>query len=135
MQLQPYLNFDGRCEEALDFYRQALGAKVEMLMRFQDSPEQCAGMTAPPEKVMHSAFRVGDTQVMASDGYCQGKPGFQGISLALTFPGDQAAKDAFAALAAGGGQVQQPLIKTFFASSFGIVADRFGVSWMVTTAS
>jgi PhnB protein len=130
MQVQPYLNFDGRCEEALEFYREALNAKVEMLMRFKDSPEQCPGMTAPPEKVMHSCFRVGDTQVMASDGYCQGKPSFAGVSLSLSFPEEKCARLAFDALSAGG-QVHQPLIRTFFASSFGIVADRFGVSWMV----
>ena len=131
MQIQPYLFFDGRCEEALEFYKQALGAKVEMLMRFKDSPEPPPpGMQTPPEKVMHACFRIGDDAVMASDGHCTGKPSFNGFSLSITAADDADAKKRFSALA-DGGQVQMPLAKTFFASSFGMVADRFGVSWMV----
>ena len=133
MQVQPYLFFDGRCEEALDFYRRALGAKVEGLMRFKDSPEPHPPGMIPPgseTKVMHSSFRIGDTTVMASDGRCQGKPSFQGFSLSVTARDDAEADRLFSALA-DGGQVQMPLGKTFFSSRFGMVADRFGVGWMV----
>jgi PhnB protein len=131
MQVQSYLNFNGRCEEALQFYSQSLGAKVEMLMRFKDMPPpQPPGMTAPPEKVLHAAFRIGDTQLLASDGRCTGKGQFDGIALSLTAHDDTEAKRMFNALS-DGGEVQQPLMKTFFASSFGMVADKFGVQWMV----
>jgi len=133
MQVQPYLFFDGRCEEALEFYKNALGAKVEMLMRFKDSPEPPQPGMVPPgsgNKVMHASFRVGDTVAMASDGNCRGKPSFQGFSLCITAPDAPQAERLFAALGAGG-QVQMPLTKTFFSPRFGMVADRFGVSWMV----
>jgi PhnB protein len=133
MQVQPYLFFDGRCEEAIEFYRRTLGAEVTMLMRFKDSPEpQQQGMVPPgaEDKVMHSSFQIGETTVLASDGRCLGQPSFQGFSLSLTAPSDAEAGRLFAALAERG-QVQMPLTKTFFASSFGMVADRFGVSWMV----
>jgi PhnB protein len=136
MQVQPYLFFDGRCEEAVEFYRSALGAEVTMLMRFKDSPEPPAPGMVPPgaeDKVMHLAFRIGDTTLMASDGRCLGGPSFQGFALSLTAPDDAAAERLFAALA-NGGQVQMPLTKTFFSSRFGMVADRFGVSWMVIVA-
>jgi PhnB protein len=134
MQVHPYLNFDGRCEEALDFYRRALGAEVTMLMRFKESPEP--GMLSPgsENKVMHARFRIGESTVMASDGRCKGQTNFQGISLSLTAPDDAEAERRFAALA-DGGQVQMPLTKTFFSSRFGMVADRFGVSWMVIVAA
>jgi PhnB protein len=134
MQVQPYLFFDGRCEEAIEFYRNTLGAETEMLMRFKDSPEPPQpGMCAPgsAEKVMHASFRIGDTSVMASDGQCAGKPSFQGFSLAMTVSDDAAAERLFSALGEGG-QVQMPMTKTFFSSRFGMVADRFGVSWMIT---
>ncbi|MGE0120911.1 MAG: VOC family protein [Dongiaceae bacterium] len=137
MKVQSYLNFDGRCEEALDFYRKGLDAEVTMLLRFKDNPEAgSSGGVAPgtENKVMHSSFRIGDTEVMASDGYCQGKGTFQGVSLALSVASDAEAKRRFDALG-DGGKVQQPLIKTFFSSSFGVVADRFGVSWMVVVES
>lgn len=133
MQVQPYLSFDGRCEEALEFYRAALGAKVNMLMRFKDSPEPCQSGMVPPgaeNKVMHAQFQVGETVVMASDGRCTGQPSFKGFSLTLTVPEEAEAKRLFAALGEGG-QVHMPLGKTFFSPSFGMVADRFGVSWMV----
>jgi len=131
MQVQPYLFFDGRCEEALQFYSKHLGAKVEMLMRNKESPQPPPpGMNAPGEKVMHAALRIGDTQLLASDGYCTGKPRFEGFSLALTARDDAEAKRLFNALA-DGGKVNMPLAPTFFASSFGMVADRFGVGWMV----
>jgi len=133
MQVQPYLFFYGRCEEALDFYKSALGAKVEVMMRFKDSPEPPQpGMCKPgsEDKIMHASFRVGDTALMASDGRCEGKPSFQGISLSVTAKDDGEAERFFTALGTGG-QEQMPLTKTFFSSRFGIVADRFGVSWMV----
>jgi PhnB protein len=133
MLVQPYLFFDGRCEEALDFYRRALGAEVTMLMRFKEAPEKPPPGTMPPgseEKVMHAAFRVGDTTVMASDGCAQQNPVFKGFSLSLTLPDEAAAERCFAALA-DGGQVQMPLAKTFFSPKFGMLADRFGVGWMV----
>jgi PhnB protein len=137
MLVQPYLFLDGRCEEAIEFYRKALGAEVEMLMRFKDSPEPPQPGMVPPgseNKVMHSCLRIGDTRVMASDGHCQGKPSFQGFSLSLTVPSAAEADRVFAALG-NGGQVQVPLTKTFFSPRFGMVADRFGVSWMVLVAS
>jgi PhnB protein len=133
MQVQPYLFFDGRCEEALEFYRSALGAEVTALHRFKDSPEPHAPGMIPPgadNKVMHASFRFGGTTVLASDGRCTGHPSFQGFSLSITVPNDAEAERLFAALGQGG-QVQMPLSKTFFSSRFGMVADRFGVSWMV----
>ncbi|OFZ98772.1 MAG: hypothetical protein A2Z64_06760 [Betaproteobacteria bacterium RIFCSPLOWO2_02_67_12] len=133
MQIQPYLFFDGRCEEALEYYRGALGAEVTMLMRNQDSPESPPPGMLPPgseNKVMHASFRIGDNVVMASDGHCQGKPSFQGFSLSITAPDEARADQLFAALG-DGGQVQMPIGKTFFSPRFGMVADRFGVSWMV----
>ena len=133
MHVQPYLFFDGRCEEAIDFYRRALGAEVNMLMRYKDCPEPAQPGMVPPgaeNKVMHASFRVGETEVMASDGQCLGKPSFQGFSLSIAAANDAEADRLFAALA-DGGQVQMPLNKTFFASRFGMVADRFGVGWMV----
>jgi PhnB protein len=136
MQVQPYLFFDGRCEEAVEFYRRTLGAEVTMLMRFKDSPEPHAPGMVPPgaeNKVMHASLRIGETALMASDGRCMGKPGFQGFSLSLTLANDAEAERVFAALGEGG-QVQMPLTKTFFSSRFGMVADRFGVSWMILVA-
>jgi PhnB protein len=136
MQVQPYLNFDGRCEEAIEFYRRVLGAEVTTLMRFQDSPEPCAPGMVPPgteNKVMHASFRIGDTTVLASDCHSGGQPSFQGFSLSLTLPDGARAERVFGALA-DGGRVQMPLGKTFFASHFGLVADRFGVSWMIYVA-
>jgi PhnB protein len=132
MLVQSYLFFDGRCEEALNFYTKAIGAKVEMMMRFKESPEGqgCGPNVPPPDKVMHACVKIGDTSVMASDGYCQGKPSFQGFALSLNAKNAAEADRLFNALA-DGGQVQQPLIKTFFSERFGMVADRFGVSWMV----
>ncbi|HEY3180120.1 MAG TPA: VOC family protein [Casimicrobiaceae bacterium] len=133
MHVQPYLFFDGRAEEAIEFYRSALGAEVITLLRFKDSPEpQPPGMVPPgaENKVMHSSFRIGDTTVMASDGECLGKPTFQGFSISLTVPNEADAERLFSVLGKGG-QVQMPLAKTFFSPRFGMVADRFGVSWMV----
>ena len=105
MQVQPYLFFDGRCEEAVEFYRSALGAEVTMLMRFKDNPDAHEPGMVPPDagdKVMHVSFRVGETMVLASDGHCEGRPSFQGFALSLTVPNDAEAERLFAALAAGG---------------------------------
>lgn len=136
MQVQPYLFFDGRCEEALDFYRKTLGAEVEMMMRFNASPEPCQEGMVPPgseNKVMHAAFRIGESTIMASDGRCGGQPGFQGFSLSINAANEDEADRLFNALG-DGGQVQMPMGKTFFSPRFGVVADRFGVSWMVIVA-
>ena len=134
MQIQPYLFFDGRCDEALAFYQKALGAKVEMLMRFKENPSPAANPPGSDDKVMHSCIRIGDAAVMASDGNCAGKPSFQGFSLSLTAKDVPEAKRLFAALGEGG-QVQMPFAQTFFSPGFGMVADRFGVSWMVIVAA
>jgi PhnB protein len=135
MQIQTYLFFDGRCEEAIDFYRRALGAEVTMLMRFKEMPDPQPGSIPPgaEDKVMHASLQIGGTMLLASDGHCQGQASFQGFALSLTAADDAEAKRLFAALS-DGGQVQMPLGKTFFSSQFGMVADRFGVSWMVYVA-
>jgi PhnB protein len=136
MQVQPYLFFDGRCEEALEFYRGALGAEVTMLMRVKENPDPIPPDMYPPgsnDKVMHASFTIGETTLMASDGRAQGNPVFQGFSLSLSVPTDAEAQRLFSALSEGG-KVEMPLAKTFYASSFGMVADRFGVGWMIITA-
>jgi PhnB protein len=133
MVVQAYLFFDGRCEEALGFYQRALGAELEMMMRFKEAPQPPSPGMVPPgseDKVMHASFRIGDTTVMASDGRCLGKPSFQGFALSITAANEAQADRMFAALA-DGGQVQMPLGKTFFSPRFGMLTDRFGVSWMV----
>jgi PhnB protein len=131
MQVQPYLFFDGRCEEAIEFYRRAVGAQVDMLMRYRESPASPPpGMNAGYEnKVMHSSFRIGDTTIMASDD-CMGHPSFQGFSLAVTVDTPAEAEKKFAALGSGG-KVTMPLTQTFFSPSYGMLVDRFGVHWMV----
>ena len=135
MAVQPYLFFDGRCEEAIEFYKQAVGAEVNMLMRYRESPEQQPGMVKPgyENKIMHATLRIGNANVMASDGCSEGT-NFQGFSLSLTAANETDASRKFAALAEGG-QVQMPLGKTFWSPCFGMVADRFGVGWMVTVPS
>lgn len=134
MQVQPYLFFGGRCEEALGFYQKALGAEVLAKMKFKEAPDGPPPGTLAPgweDKVMHSAIKIGEAQVMASDGMgVSDQPGTHGVSLALIVKDDAEARQRFDALAEGG-QVQMPLGKTFFSSSFGLVADKFGVSWMV----
>jgi PhnB protein len=134
MQVEPYLFFDGRCEEAIEFYRRALGAEVTMLMRWKDCPEQPKNKDMIPpgseNKVMHARLEIGDAAVMASDGRCTGKPSFQGFALSISAASEAEADRAFNALA-DGGQIQMPMGKTFFSPRFGMVADRFGVCWMV----
>lgn len=134
MVVQPYLFFDGRCEEAVEFYQRALGAKPGMLMRFKESPDPPPPGMLPPgagDKVMHAELQIGDTNVMLSDGKCTGKPSFAGFSLSLTAADAAEADRLFNALAEGG-QVQMPLGPTFWSPRFGMVADRFGVGWMVS---
>lgn len=130
MNVEPYLFFEGRTEEALEFYKQKLGAKVEALMRYKDNPDPQYNPPNSANKVMHALFSIGDTKVMASDGNCVGKPSFQGFALTLNAADVEDAKRRFSALAEGG-NVQMPLGETFFAKSFGMVADRFGMNWMV----
>lgn len=133
MKVQPYLFFDGRCEEALEFYKNKLGADVTFSMRFKESPDKEACNQMPPntaDKIMHAAFKIGDTLIMASDGMSAGRPEFKGVSLSITADSESGADKMFNALA-DGGQVQMPLGKTFFAKKFGMVADKFGVSWMI----
>lgn len=131
MKVQPYLFFYGRCEEAVEFYRGALGAEVGQLMRFSDNPDcKQMGPSVSPDKVMHVSLRVGDTEILASDGMGDVEE-LQGFSLALTAPTGTEAERLFDALSKEG-KVEMPLGKTFFATHFGVVTDRFGVSWMVT---
>jgi PhnB protein len=133
MFIQPYLYFNGRCEEAINFYKQALGAEVTFMMRYDESPDpQSKAMMTPgtEKKIMHSNVQIRDTQIMMSDGRCDGAvPKFDGISLTVNVSADEAEK-VFNALGAGG-QVQMPLCETFFAHKFGMVADKFGVSWLL----
>lgn len=130
--IQPYLFFEGKCEEALEFYKQALGANVTVLMRFKDSPEPPKPGCTPADlnKVMHANFTVGETQIMASDGRATGNPKFEGFALSLEVKTEAEADKAFNALA-DGGKVEMPLAKTFFSARFGMVVDKFGVFWMV----
>ncbi|HLN25934.1 MAG TPA: VOC family protein [Patescibacteria group bacterium] len=130
MSVQPYLFFDGNCEEALEFYRSALGAEVTMLLRFKDSPDPAMVPPNAGDKVMHANLRVGESTVLASDGRCPGGVGFGGFALSLTVPKVAEAERLFALLAEGG-EVRMPLAKTFFSPSFGLLTDRFGVGWMV----
>jgi len=137
MKIQPYLFFDGRCEEAIEFYRTTIGAEVEMLMHFKDSPEgtqPCAdGTVPPPDKVMHASLRVGETSILASDGESKGNPKFEGFSLTLECDDEEEAEKKFAALSEGG-QVMMPLTQTFFSPKFGMTSDKFGINWMILVA-
>jgi PhnB protein len=132
MNVQAYLSFEGRAEEAIEFYKGAVGAKVDAIMRFKDGPPEMQAQMTPGtgDKVMHAAFHIGDTQLFASDGRCGGKADFQGVSLTLTATSNAEAEKLFGALGKGG-QVTMPMSETFFANRFGMVADKFGVNWMV----
>ena len=137
MHVEPYLFFNGRCEEAIEFYQRALGAELLFLMRNREAPAPPAPGELPPgsdNKVMHATLRIGSNNIMLSDGDCDGKPVFNGFSLSLDAANEADAKRLFAALAEGG-TVQMPLAKTFWSPSFGMVADRFGVGWMISVAS
>jgi PhnB protein len=133
MLVQPYLNFNGCCDEALEFYKKAIGAKVGMLMRFKDAPDQSMISPGSENKVMHSSFQVGETTIMASDGRCTGKANFHGIALSITANSEAEADKLFGGLAEGG-QVNMPLSKTFFSPKFGMLSDKFGVGWMISVA-
>ena len=135
MKIEPYLFFNGRCEEAITFYQEALGAEVVMQMRMNESPEPHAPGMVPPgfeAKIMHATLRLGDTLVMMSDGNSLVPAEFKGFTLSITVADAAQAEKYFTALCQGG-QVHMPLGKTFWSPCFGMVADRFGVGWMVTT--
>lgn len=129
-QIQPYLFFEGRCDEALAFYQKAVGARIEMLMRYKDSPDPNSCAAGMQDKVMHASVTIGDSTVFVSDGRCSGKPSFDGFSLSFAARDDAEARRLFDALADGGDVVQAP-IKTFFASTFAMLRDKFGVHWML----
>ena len=132
--IQPYLSFNGSCEQALEFYRTALGAQVDMVMRFKDSPEPPPPGALPPgfeNKIMHASFRIGQNTLMASDGCSAEGPGFKGFSLSISVSTEAEAERVFKALS-NGGQVTMPLAKTFWSPRFGMLQDRFGMSWMVS---
>jgi PhnB protein len=133
MHVQPYLDFNGRCDEALEFYKKAVGAEVAVLMRWKDNPDKSMCTAENANKVMHSQFQIGDSTIMASDGRCTGKPNFHGIALTISAQTEAEADKLFSGLA-DGGQVTMPLAKTFFSPKFGMVADKFGVGWMVLVA-
>ena len=131
--VQPYLFFNGSCEQAVEFYRKALGAEVEMMMRFKESPEPPKPGMVPPgfeNKIMHACVNINGAPVMLSDGRVENKPKFEGFSLSLDTNEPAEGDRMFNALAQGG-QVQMPLGETFFAKRFGMVADKFGVGWMI----
>ncbi len=130
MLIQPYLFFEGRAEEAIEFYKKTLGAKVEMTMRFKDAPDQSMISPGSGDKVMHAAIKIGDAVMLMSDGRNTGKPNFQGFSLTI-YPKDEAEADKLFGALSAGGEVRMPMDKTFFAKRFGMVADKFGVGWMI----
>ena len=130
MQVQPYLFFDGRCDEAIEFYRKAAGAEVTMLLRYKDHPEPHQNPNAADDHVMHATVRIGEATVLMSDGRCLGQPKFEGFALSLNVANDAEAERLFKTLGEGG-QVVMPLGKTFFSAAFGMITDKFGVSWMV----
>ena len=131
MNVLTYLFLDGRTEEALDFYKKAVGAEVTMLMKFKESPDKSHMPPGSDDKVMHAVFRVGDTPIMISDGMNKGSPKFDGFALSINAKDVAAAQKYFNALLEGGGEVTMPLAETFFAKTFGMVKDKFGVHWMV----
>jgi PhnB protein len=130
MKVQPYLMFEGRCEEAYAFYRDVLGAEAKVIMRFKDAPDQSVISPGSENKIMHMDFGIGDDVILASDGRCSGEPGFQGFSLTLSVADEAESQKIFDALGEGG-SVRMPLGKTFFSPSFGMLADKFGVGWII----
>jgi PhnB protein len=130
MLIQPYLFFEGRAGEAIEFYKKTLGAKVEMTMHFKDAPDQSMISPGSADKIMHAAIKIGEAVVLMSDGRNTGKPNFQGFSLTI-YPKDEAEADKLFGALSEGGEVRMPMDKTFFAKRFGIVADKFGVGWMI----
>ena len=132
MKIEPYLFFEGRCDEAIEFYRNTLGAEATTIMRYGENPDPGSSPSGSENKVMHANLRIGETTVMVSDGECGGQPSFQGFSLTLTTKSQDEARKWFESLSEGG-QIQMPLSKMFFSPLFGMVMDRFGVSWMILT--
>ena len=130
MQVQSYLFFDGRCDEAIDFYKKTLGAEVDMLMRWKDSPDKSMCTPDNENKVMHASLKIGETRVMASDGRNTGSPHFDGFALSVDAKNEADADKLFSGLSAGG-KVVMPMGKTFFSPRFGMAQDKFGVNWMV----
>lgn len=131
--IQPYLFFRGRCEEAIAYYKEKLGAEVVMMMRFKDNPDKPGPDKVPKaldEKIMHASVRISNSEIMMSDGMKSGPLDFQCMSLSLRVPTEAEADRIYGALAKEG-TVQMPIGPTFFARRFGSVADKFGVSWMV----
>lgn len=131
--VEPYLFFNGNCEEAVKFYEKAIGAQVQFMMRFKETPDAPPPGTVPPgyeEKIMHTSFRIGESVIMASDGCSTEKSNFQGFSLSIAVPTESEADRVFEALSQGG-QVRMPLTKTFWSPRFGMLEDRFGIGWMV----
>jgi PhnB protein len=126
----PYLYFGGRCDEAIEFYEQAVGAEVQFVFRYKDGPDQSMTPPAAGDKVMHARILVGNTVIFVSDGHCEGKTDFKGFSLSIAAPSEADAERIFEALAKGG-SVTMPMGKTFFSPKFGMVVDKFGVPWMV----
>jgi PhnB protein len=130
MQVQPYLFFDGRCEQAIEFYKKTVGAEVGMLMRWKDSPDKAMATPSNADKVMHASLKIGESRVMASDGRNTGNPKFEGFALSLNAKNEAEADRLFNALSAGG-KVTMPMSKTFFSPRFGMCADKFGMQWMI----
>ena len=137
MKVQGYLFLEGRCAEALEFYKKALGAEVGMVMKYKDAPVPAPDGKLPAgseNKVMHAEFKVGETTILASDGMCSGTSKFDGFALTVIVKDPAEAEKTFAGLGEGG-MVVQGLMKTFFSPAFGMVKDKFGVMWMVYAAS
>ena len=134
MQVQPYLFFNGRADEALEFYKKAIGAEVQMLMRWKDSPDKSMCTAENADQIMHAQFQIGETTIMTSDGRGGGKPSFEGFALTIAAKDEAEADKMFAALSAGG-QVTMPMGKTFFSPRFGMLADKFGVQWMINISA
>ncbi|MEI6201047.1 MAG: VOC family protein [Enhydrobacter sp.] len=136
MNIQPYLSLDGRAQEAIDFYKEAIGAKVEMVMHFKDAPPEMQSQINPAsrDKVMHACIKVGDTPVFLTDGSCNNKAVFSGVTLTLNADSDAQAEKLFKALTKDGGKETMPMTETFFATRFGMLADKFGVAWMILKA-
>lgn len=134
MKVQTYLCFEGRCEEAIEFYKTSLAAELVMMMRYgqtpQDGEEGCGGFTPGAEKIAHAVVKIGDIELLMSDGMCSGQAEFRGVTLSISVDNDEQAKEKFTAIAEGG-KILMDLRKTFFASSWGVCADQFGVNWMV----
>ena len=132
MRVEPYLMMSGRCEEALEFYKQAVNAQVVMILRMKDAPD-APPMPMPPnwgDKIMHCGFTIGQTLVMASDGMSEERVDFSGVTLSITADDETQARRMFDALSASG-KVFMPMGKTFWSPCFGMCADKFGVNWML----